>query len=68
MSGITPEALIRFFEETQGVCFIDTKTGKLVTDLLEESRNLKSAQKSDFELWLEGQDEATKLEHQMGAI
>lgn len=68
MSGITAEALIRFFEETQGVLFVDAMTGKPISDLLGESRHFNSAQKSDFELWLEGQDEETQLEHQMGAI
>lgn len=68
MSGIKPEALIRFLGETQGVCFIDAKTGKPISELLGESRQFRPASRSDFELWLESQDEATKLDHQMGAI
>jgi hypothetical protein len=68
MSGITQEALIRFFEKAQSVRFVDASTGRLILELLEEGKTKKQGRKSDYELWLAEQDEETQLAHRMGAI
>lgn len=68
MSGITPEALIRFFEEAQSVCFVDASTGRPILEVLEEGKTQRKKQKSDYELWLAEQDEEAQLAHRMGAF
>ncbi|OGF22742.1 hypothetical protein A2Y83_03815 [Candidatus Falkowbacteria bacterium RBG_13_39_14] len=62
---ISPEDFIKFFEETSGVRFIDADTGKSALEIL---ANNKKEEKSDYDLWLEQQDESVKIEHEMGAI
>ena len=54
---------MRFFEETTGVKFVDVDTGESALDVLVEK---KSEKKSDYDLWLEQQDESTKRAHEMG--
>lgn len=66
MSAIRPEGLLRFFEKANGIQFIDAITGKPALEAMREQKCNKSAKKSDFDLWLEEQDEATKLEQKMG--
>jgi hypothetical protein len=61
MSAITPEAFMRFFEKTTGARFLDTRTGRPALEVLQEEK-----QKSDYDRWLEAQDEATQREHNMG--
>lgn len=68
MNGFKAEALIQFFEETHGIQFVDAETGNPITELLRNTAKIESAQKSDYELWLEEQDELTQLEHKMGAF
>ena len=60
---IGAEALIKFFEETTGAKFVDAETGQLALYVLTEQ---KSEKKSDYDLWLEKQDEETKKAHKMG--
>jgi hypothetical protein len=61
MSAITPEEFMRFFEKTTGARFVDTRTGRPALEVLQEEK-----QKSDYDRWLEAQDEATQREHNMG--
>jgi hypothetical protein len=68
MNGIKAEALIQFFQETHGVQFVDAETGKPIIELLRNTAKREPTQKSDYELWLEEQDELTQLEHKMGAF
>ena len=63
MSTIRPEDFMRFFEETSGVRFVDIQTGKPALEVLQEKR-----EKSDYDRWLETQDEATQLEHKIGEL
>lgn len=63
MSVIRPEDLLRYFEKTNGVRFIDKLTGKPALDVLQGAK-----EKSDYDRWLESQDEATQLEQKMGAL
>ena len=62
---INAENFMRFFEETTGVKFVDADTNKPALDVLAEK---KSEKKSDYDLWLEQQDESTKRAHEMGAF
>ena len=62
---IDAEAFMRFFEETTDVKFVDFETGKPALEVLAMK---KSEKKSDYDLWLEQQDEDTKLAHKMGEI
>ena len=62
---INAENFMRFFEETTGVRFLDADTNKSAIDVLAEK---KSEKKSDYDLWLEQQDESTKRAHEMGAF
>lgn len=63
----TPENVLRFFEELTGNQFIDSDTQRPVMDLIQEAKSAER-RKSAYELWLEEQDEETKLAHRMGAI
>jgi len=62
---IDAEAFMKFFEETTDVKFVDVETGKPALEVL---ANKKSEKKSDYDLWLEQQDEDTKRAHKMGEI
>ena len=68
MSAIRPEDLLRYFEETQGIQFMDASTGKRALEVLQEAKHGSSEGKSDYDQWLEAQDEATKLELKMAEI
>lgn len=63
MSAIRPEDLLRYFEKANGVRFMDMRTGRPALDVLQEEK-----EKSDYDRWLEAQDEATQREHNMGAL
>ncbi len=54
---IDAEAFMKFFEETTGVKFVDAETGQPALDILAKQKGVK---KSDYDLWLEKQDEETK--------
>ena len=60
---IDAEAFMKFFEETTGAKFVDAETGQPAIDILTKQ---KSEKKSDYDLWLEKQDEETKKAHKMG--
>lgn len=62
----TIEKTVRFLEELSGMRFIDADTQRPVLELVRE-REMRS-KKSDYESWLDEQDESTQLEHRMGAI
>jgi len=62
---IDTEAFMKFFEETTGAKFVDVETGKPALEVL---ANKKSEKKSDYDLWLEQQDEDTNRAHKMGEI
>ncbi|MGO8670811.1 MAG: hypothetical protein ACLQVD_05535 [Capsulimonadaceae bacterium] len=66
--GITVEAFIRYFEETAGIQFIDFATGMPVMELVRKQPHKLPVKKSDYELWLEQQEVAVRLEHKMGAL
>jgi hypothetical protein len=68
MSAIRPEDLLRYFEETQGIQFMDASTGKRALEVLQKTKHASSDGKSDYDQWLEAQDEATKLELKMAEI
>lgn len=59
------ENVLKFFEKNNGVRFIDINTKKPVLEIIAKN---KTKEKSDFDLWLEQQDEETKLAHKMGEI
>jgi len=61
-----PEDVLKFFEESAGVKFIDSDTGKPVLEIIAEKN--KQEVKSDYDLWLEQQDEDVKKEQEMEAI
>lgn len=63
---ISPEDLLRFFEQTAGVRFIDAETKKPALEMVAKEK--KAKQKSDYDLWLEQQDEETQAEHRMAEI
>lgn len=63
MSAIRPEDLLRYFEKANGVCFMDMRTGRPALEVLQEEK-----EKSDYDRWLETQDEMTQHEHNMGAL
>jgi hypothetical protein len=60
---IDAEAFIKFFEETSDAKFVDAETGQPAIDILAKQN---SGKKSDYDLWLEKQDEETKKAHKMG--
>lgn len=60
---IDAETFMKFFEETTGAKFVDAKTSQPVLDILAKQKDEK---KSDYDLWLEKQDEETKKAHKMG--
>ena len=64
-SAINPKDFIEFFEKTTGKKFVDINTGALVLELLAEN---KSSGASDYDRWLEQQDEEVKAEHRMGEL
>ena len=64
MSAIHPEDFLRFFEEADGIQFMDAITGKSALEVLRERNHSKPAKKSDFDLWLE----VTKLEQKIGTL
>ncbi|MCK6412511.1 MAG: hypothetical protein L6Q55_08845 [Azonexus sp.] len=68
MSAIRPEDLLRYFEKANGVRFMDVRTGKPALDVLQEAKRAGAEGKSDYDRWLEEQDEATQLEHKMGEL
>lgn len=64
MSFITPEAFMKFFEENMGVKFVDMDTGKSALEVIAQKK--EESEKSDYDVWLEQQDESVRLEHQTG--
>jgi hypothetical protein len=62
---ISAEELMKFFEKTAGARFIDVNSGKPALEVLAEK---KKEQKSDYDIWLEQQDEDVRAEHEMGAL
>ena len=62
---IDAEAFMKFFEETTDVKFVDVETGQPALDILAKQ---KGKNKSDYDLWLEEQDEETKMAHKMGEL
>lgn len=61
-SPINAENFMEFFEKTTGVTFIDVETGKSALEILAKQ---KSEKKSDYDIWLEQQDEETQRAHKM---
>ena len=62
---ISAEELMKFFEKTAGVRFIDVDSGKSAIEIIAKK---KEEQKSDYDIWLEQQDEDIKSEQEMGSI
>ena len=62
---IDAEAFMKFFEETTGAKFVDVEKGKPALDILAKQKGEK---KSDYDLWLEKQDEETRLAHKMEEV
>lgn len=62
---IDAEAFMKFFEETTNVKFVDAETGQPALDILAKQKGEK---KSDYDLWLEKQDEESKKAHKMGEL
>lgn len=63
---ISPEDFIKFFEKTAGVRFVDAQTGKPVLETIAANKNKE--EKSDYDTWLEQQDEGVRSEHKMGIL
>ena len=68
MSAIRPEDFLRYFEKANDVRFIDVHTGKPALEILQEAKRAGAEEKSDYDRWLEAQDEATQLEHKIGEL
>ena len=66
MSAIRPEDLLRYFEQANGVRFMDASTGRPALEVLQEAKHAAAEEKSDYDRWLEEQDEATKIKQKMG--
>ncbi len=64
----TAESIFKFFEEQAGIQFGDARTQRPILELIEDEGLKAHVSKSDFELWLEQQDESVRLEHEMGAL
>jgi hypothetical protein len=62
---INAENFMKFFEKTAGVQFIDVDTGKPALEVVSKKNG---EQRSDYDIWLEQQDEDLRGEHEMGAI
>lgn len=62
---INAENFMKFFEETFGVRFVDVVTGKPALEVLVKN---KAEEKSEYDIWLEQQDEDTKQAHEMGKL
>lgn len=62
MSAIRPEDFMRFFEKTTGVRAVDAHTRRPALEVMQEE------DKTHYDRWLAAQDEATRLEHKMGAF
>jgi len=60
------EDVLKFFEESRGVKFVDVDTGKPALGVVAE--NKKQKDKSDYDLWLEQQDNDVRKEYKMGAL
>ena len=63
---ISAEDLLKFFEKTAHVRFIDADTGKPVLETI--AKNKAKEEKSDYDLWLEEQSDDVKGEYKMGAF
>jgi hypothetical protein len=59
------EEVIQFFETSCGIRFIDADTKKPALKVIAQN---KKKQKSDYDVWLEQQDEETKESHRMSEI
>jgi len=62
---ISAEEFIKFFEKTAGVQFVDVDTGKPALEIVAKK---KGEQRSDYDIWLEQQDEDVRGEHEMGIL
>jgi hypothetical protein len=62
---INAEEFMKFFEKNTGVQFIDVATGEPAIKVVAKK---KSQRKSDYDIWLEEQDENVKSEQEMGSI
>lgn len=60
------ESVLKFFESNCGVKFIDVNTKKPVLEII--AKNKTKERKSDYDIWLEQQDEATQAAQKMGEI
>lgn len=63
---INTEDLIKFFESSYGVQFVDAATGEPALKII--SANNAKAEKSDYDLWLEQQSDDIKQEHKSGVL
>ena len=66
---ISAEDLLRFFEKTTNVQFVDANTGNPVLETIaKNATNKAKEEESDYDLWLEEQSDDVKQEHKMGAF
>ena len=63
---ISAEDLLKFFEKTANVQFVDADTGNLALETI--ATNKAKEEKSGYDLWLEEQSDDVKQEHKMGAF
>ncbi|MEK7619463.1 MAG: hypothetical protein AAB416_04505 [Patescibacteria group bacterium] len=63
--AINPKNFIKFFEQTAGVQFVDADTGESALKTIAKNK-LEGA--SDYDVWLEQQDESIKTEQEMGYL
>lgn len=66
MSAIRPEDFLRYFEDAHSIRFMDAATGRPALDILMKEKRSMPTQPSDYDLWLEQQDETTRLEQKTG--
>ena len=62
---INAEEFMKFFEENTGVQFIDVVTGEPALKVIAKK---KAEKKSDYDIWLEQQDENVRREHEMQSL
>lgn len=65
-SPFNPKDVLEFFEQTVGVRFVDIETKRPALEVIAEKEKVE--QKSDYDLWLEQQDEEIQAEHRMAEL
>lgn len=68
MNPLFAESVLRYFEQANGITFVDSQNGVPILELIEQTKKVTERGFSDYELWLSQQDEETQLTHRMEAL